>query len=354
MSIYSNASANPLIVSFTSRSRIAGTNSDFYSSPINLINNRYTQVCLLQASIPRSFFNVPLGANTFILIEGINSTTITVPAASYNVYNLATTLSDIMTTNSSSGFIYTVSYAAPCEPDTFRYTFTVTGNGGVQPQLIFNDQESMNRQLGFDNDTIVSFVGDTLMSTNSVNLSYITRAFIKSDVVSNTLNSVLEEILNYGDFPMKSLCFFQQFSIDLNARTLNSNGANSFRFSLVDSFDRLIDLNNIPWSFSLVFFERQDLQEIQKQESQIMNELRLLELNTKSKNIIAELDKETGRLMKVNDVPPGERSSLATTPSQVPELTQQQSVGEMRPIFPTLPFGSSNIVEQMPLANEEF
>ena len=75
MSIFDSQNSAPQIVSFNSKDRASGTNSDFLSAPVDIGLNRFDSVALLQASIPKSYYNMPSGYNTFTLTEKAVSTT---------------------------------------------------------------------------------------------------------------------------------------------------------------------------------------------------------------------------------------------------------------------------------------
>jgi hypothetical protein len=282
MSLFDQTISTPVVLSFNSKDRISGTNSSFVSEPIDLGYNQYDSVALVQASIPRSFYNVPNSYRTFTLRElGVNYT-VTMVAGSYNKINLATNLATRLTAASGNGWTYSVTYPSASQPDTFKYTFSVSGNTG-QPSLIFTD--SMFRQLGFEENTTYAFTANSLVSANCINLAYISRAFIKSNVCVNAQDDVLEEILNYGSYPMLSLAYFQQTTFDLNTRNYNPANTNSWLFSLVDSFDQEIDLNGVPWSFSLVFYKRNDTHEIHKNDLLIKNEERLFKISQEQEKL---------------------------------------------------------------------
>ena len=292
MSIFDASSTTPIVLNFNSKDRVGGTNSSFLSKPVDLGINKYDSVCLVQASIPRSFYNVPSLYNTFTLFEptGSKTITITMSPASYSRINFALVLSSTLTAASlasGNGWTYVVSYPSSSVGDTFKYTFTVSGNAGAQPRFIFTT--GLFRQMGFEENSTNIFTSSSLVSTNCINLSYITRAFIKSNVCLNAQDSILEEILNYGSYPMLSLCYYQQVSIDLNTRLYNDSAINSWNFSLVDSFDQLIDLNGVPWSFSLVFYKRNDTHELHKTELMISNEERLYRTLQEQEKVKAEI-----------------------------------------------------------------
>lgn len=321
MSIFDASSTNPVVINFNSKDRVGGTNSNFLSRPIDLGINKYDSVCLIQASIPRSFYNVPSNYNTFTVFEptGNKTFTVTISPASYNKINFATVLSTTLTAASlasGNGWTYSVTYPSSAVGDTFKYTFTVSGNAGVQPQFTFTT--NMFRQMGFDENSVNNFTANTLISTNCINLSYITRAYIKSNVCLNAQDGILEEILNYGSYPMLSLCYYQQVSIDLNTRSYNDSAINSWSFALVDSFDQVIDLNGVPWSFSLVFYKRNDTHELHKTELMISNEERLFRTLQEQEKVRNEIQATTQKSDSI--IPTQTPSSVSTMMQPVLEL----------------------------------
>lgn len=323
MSLFDQSLSTPVVLSFNSKDRISGTNSSFISAPLELGYNQYDSVALVQASIPRSFYNVPTSYRTFTLRElGVNYT-ITMTAGSYNKINLATNLASKLTAGSGNGWTYSVTYPSASQPDTFKYTFSVTGNTG-QPSLIFTD--SMFRQLGFDENTTYAFSANSLVSVNCINLAYISRAFIKSNVCINAQDDVLEEILNYGSYPMLSLAYFQQVSYDLNTRNYNPANTNSWLFTLVDSFDQEIDLNGVPWSFSLVFYKRNDTHEIHKNDLLIKNEERLFKIAQEKENIQNEA-------AGLSNIEAPARTGVFTNETENQPLLEMQPFGLPRTIY---------------------
>lgn len=292
MSLADYSISNPLIINFDSKDRIAGTNSNFISPPQDLGQNQYDSVALIQASIPKSFFNMPSGYNQFRLIENGVSTTITIPAGNYTRINLQSVLSTLLTTASPGSLTYTVTYPASTVADTLRYTYTISTSNVYTIQFVF-DSNSPYRQMGFDIGTYtftpVGGTSQTLVSVNAINLAYILRAYIRSNIVSNANSSILEELLNFGSFPSASVMSFQQTSFDLNSRIYNRNNINSWSFALVDAFSREIDLNGLSWAFSLVLYQRNATHEIHKQELRIINEERLFKIQQEQDRIRKEI-----------------------------------------------------------------
>jgi hypothetical protein len=260
---------------------------------------------------------------------------------SYNKINFASVLATTLTAASlasGNAWTYAVSYPSALAGDTFKYTFSVSGNGVNQPQFILTT--NMNRQLGFEENTTYSFVANSLVSANCINLSYITRAFIKSNVCLNAQDGILEEILNYGSFPMLSLCYYQQLSFDLNTRSYNTSASNSWNFALVDSFDRLIDLNGIPWSFSLVFYKRNDTHQIHKNELMITNEERLFKVLQEQQKVKEEIAKTT----EIPETP----LPIQSLPVINPPLFSSTSTTMLQPVFELQPIGLSETIFEEP------
>jgi len=325
MSLYDSSITPPLIINFNSKDRISGTNSNFNSLPIDLGNNAFDTVCLVQASLPKSFYNMPTGYNTFTLKENATSVTITIPRGSYTRINLQSVLASLLTAASPNGRTYTVSYPASTVADTFHYTFTVNSSA-IAVQFIFSST-SPYRQLGFEIGTYTFTAGvgsSTLESVNSLNLSYILRAFIKTNLVADATDSILEEILNFGSYPASSVVHYQQYNFDMNSRKLSPTSKTSWNFVIQDSFGQEIDLNGIPWAFSVVFYQRNKTHEIHKTELMITNEERLFKIEQEQKGLQEQLTAPVEN----------KQEGLITTLPPAPTF-----IGNTEPLYPVLPFG---------------
>jgi len=337
MSLSDNTITPPLVINFNSKDRIQGTNSSFLSQPVDLGNNQFDSVCLVQASIPKSFYNVPSGYNTFILKErqGANDhpTTVVIPPGSYTRINLQSVLATSLTAVSHFGYTYTVSYPASTAADTFHYTFNIDAPSSRTMSFTFDDKSPF-RQLGFDvgtyTFTYVSANLHQLESVNAINLSFILRAFIKTSLVMDATDNILEELLNFGSFPANSVMSYQQFDFDMNTRKYNTSGTNSWLFSLVDSFDQLIDLNGIPWAFSVVFFQRNSTHELQKSELQIANEERLFRIEQEQKRIEDQLQNNSSSNTTSNPISDIQGNLQYSGPTPL---------GDIKPLYQQVPFG---------------
>jgi hypothetical protein len=263
---------------------------------------------------------MPTNFNEFTLTELDSNAipfpkTITIPIGNYNKINLASKLSTLLTTASTFGVIYTVTNPSASEPDTFRFTFTATNIGSIGGISFTLDDTSPFRQLGFEANSTNTFSlsgGNlVLISTNAINLAFVLRAYIKSNIVQNSTDGILEEILSIGSYPTSSLVYYQQYNFDMNTREFNTSSVNSWQFVLVDGFDQEIDLNGISFAFSVAFYTRNVTHELHKTELNIRNEERLFQIEQQQRRLENEFapkdkDKETNLStfngLQLNDV----------------------------------------------------
>ena len=119
-----------------SHDRVSGTHSDF-TYFLDMKNEDYDSVVLLQASIPKSYYIVQNGRNTFTLDENGTQVVISLPIGNYSRSSFRAQLQTSLNASSPNGWAYVVSVPnASVTADNGFYTFTVSGNGGIQPQFI--------------------------------------------------------------------------------------------------------------------------------------------------------------------------------------------------------------------------
>src|SRR5947209_2636885 len=105
MSLIENSS----IYYINSANRTSGNDSDF-TYAINIPpDSKYNKVCLLQASIPKSYYLVR-DNEVFQLDEDVIAANITVPPGNYGRKSFATTLSNLLTNLSPHGWTYVVTF----------------------------------------------------------------------------------------------------------------------------------------------------------------------------------------------------------------------------------------------------
>lgn len=277
MSIYNNLTDHPFTLFIDSSERISGTDGSFLSKP-TIVNpaNMYDSVVVSQVSIPKSWYNVPAAFNTFTLTENGTDVTITIPAGNYNRLTLASVLPSLLTTASTAGKTYTVSYPdVTNQADTGKFTFAYT------PVLLGDDikftfdANSMFQQMGFSQNSTNTFsVSGTLISTNVINFQIISSIFINSDMCVE--EGVLQEIHSIGAFPSNAYIFYQQFNYDITSKQLLTKGNNSWSFTLLDEYEREIDLNGVPWEMSVILYNRTDTHQLHREDLRISTIERIL------------------------------------------------------------------------------
>ena len=244
--------------------RVSGTAGSF-SYRINIPRDRlFDSVAVLQASLPKSYYLVRSGVNTIQLREGANTVTITIPPGNYSMASFRSVLQAALIANSPTGYSYTISQpVTTTQASTAKYTFTVSGNGGVQPSIIFPAGSNLYQQCGFDEASTNSFVADSLTSTNVVQFNTITGLMIKSDLIEGSGtdlvhgSAVLQEIYSFNVYDYANIGF-QNTAPYLSAKKIKSSPTDLVNFYITDTDDNVIDFNGGSLNFSLVFFRQDD------------------------------------------------------------------------------------------------
>ena len=246
----------PLTVHIDSNNRQSGSHSDFtYVLPISQ-NHPYDRVCIKNGAIPKTFYVINESVNNTFILSEATDVTVTIDEGNYSIKSIAAQLTSKLTAASPGGWTYNVSYPNSTQAQTTKLTFSVTGNsGGIQPSIIFDN--SINYALGFDKSSTNTFVGDVLVSS-SVILLTVNEIYIISDLVAASALTNSNQILaaaNVLNNPYNTTIAIQPSDILYHSRAFNSN-SDIYRFTIVDGFNDLINLNgNIPINLELVFFK---------------------------------------------------------------------------------------------------
>ena len=173
-----------------SRNRISGTDSNFtFAIPLKK-DETFTHVCILDAVIPKSYYLIRAGKNTFTLVENGTLITVTIPTGNYSRRSFQATLQTLLTAASLNGWTYTITYpTATSAADTGKYIYTVTNNSGSQPSFIFTT--NVFEQLGFNLNSTHTFSNNTITSANVIKMQQEDALFIHSDIASNGKDSIL-------------------------------------------------------------------------------------------------------------------------------------------------------------------
>ena len=259
-----------------SRDRINRNNStdSSFEFKINLeTDNQFDSVILVTAHIPKKFYTVSNNA-FFTLIEDGMQEIITMPEGNYNYNNLPVILKglfDQASINMLHNWVYTITFPnINIEPDTTKLTFSVSGNGGLQPSVSFvNDIKGEAHQLlGFPHDQSPhSFIADKLISSNIVSFVRTQFIVIKSNIALNS-GSGQSDTAILARIPLSDthdeVISYDLVQLEDGVRELGSNTSNIFSFTIFDDHDRILELNGYPWTASLLIYKSDDTTDLIK------------------------------------------------------------------------------------------
>ncbi len=232
--------------------RTSGTHTNF--SYVFEFQEEYDHAVVLQANIPKSYYIVQNGRNTFTLREGIVDTLITLPYGNYSRSSFRVQLISSLNAASPNGWIYNVVIPnTAITADTGYYYYSVSGNSS-QPAFIFNGY--LYEQFGFESNSTNNFSGNSLTSINVVKFQAEDSLFLHSDLCSNGNDDVLQEIFGVDNATFSNI-IYQCKEIDPYAKTITTNGNNTYHFKLTDEDGNSIDTNGSNIVFTLMLFKKQ-------------------------------------------------------------------------------------------------
>lgn len=236
-----------------SHNRSSGTHSNF-TIPLVYESSDFDHCVVLQASIPKSYYLIQSGRNTFVLDENGSQVTISMPIGNYSRSSFGYQLQYQLNQNSPSGYTYVMTIPNSQQTgDTGLYTWTVTNNGGIQPSFIIGDH--LYQQLGFEPNTTYQFSGNTLTSINVVKFQLEDSLFLHSDIANNGNDNVLQEMLGCQNTDYSMITYLCP-DVEAYAKPLASNKSCVYTFYLTDEDDREIDLNGHNIVFTLLLFKK--------------------------------------------------------------------------------------------------
>lgn len=247
-----------------SNSRLTGTTSDFtVTLNINQTDD-FTHACIIQCLIPKSYYLVQSGSNTFQLKEGASTVTITIPAGNYSRRSFQSVLQGLLNAGSPNLWTYTISYPnSATSADTGKFTYSVSGNTS-QPQFILGS-DVIYEQLGFLPNTSPTFSGDSLTSVNVIKMQREDALYLHSDLVQNKEgDNVLQAMFASSDFPTFSNIVYKAIDVEANSKQIVTSKGNVYRFFLTNESGLPIDLNGLNITFSLMVYKQNDLSSLIK------------------------------------------------------------------------------------------
>lgn len=244
-----------------SAERSTGTDGNFRYS-LKLDQTDYDHVCVLGVSIPKSYYIVQVGQNTMTLSENGVNVTITVQPGNYNYLSFKALIPTLLNTASPNHWTYAMSYPNRLtSADTGLFTYTVTGNGGLQPSFIFTDY--LYEQFGFSMDSTNTFVSNTLTSAGVVNFTPEGTLFLHSDMVAEKgVTNILQDIYDNNNSPMSYIVWSNPGNIEAYSKKLAVPGSQGFSFNLTNELNQDIILNGRNMLITLVIYKKDDTNKV--------------------------------------------------------------------------------------------
>lgn len=208
----------------------------------------FTRCAVVKAAIPRSWFLIVAPFNTFQLVEGAVTVTVTVPPGNYSLTGWMKQIPPIITASSPNGWIYTASRQT--SPDRGTINWTVFG-ATSQPQFIItNMTEQMCLPKGTHTFSAGTLIGSIPFSaTGELGLQ------ICSDLALAARSDVLTEIYSVGHTAPGDVMVSELQDTKIGCMFELIPGRNAYHFYLRSPVTgQVIDLNSHDWLMQLMFW----------------------------------------------------------------------------------------------------
>lgn len=251
---------NQQIVHINSAFRAAGTDSRFDINIPLKKNNTFTHVAVLSASIPKSYYLIAEGENTFIIRENAVDYTITLPVGNYTITSLIYTLNSLFTGDTSH---YHVSFPdGKTSAQTGKMTFS-HNNAHHDSAFIFKNNhlpEVLGFVRGSTNDFIISGNTSTLTSTNVCNFQRESTIFLHSSCCSNGgQDDILLELFASGNPDLSNINFESSGNLEEHSKILKDSQSNNYSFYITDEYRDDIFINGVNMLITLCFYEKNEI-----------------------------------------------------------------------------------------------
>lgn len=256
---------NKLTYYVSSKHRSSGSTSDFYYN-IDIPLDVYTQinkVSVTNINIPKSYYAIASGYNTFELVENNIHKTITVTPCNYSKSQLYIELSKQMTLGSMNGIEYECSDQY-IDKSSGKMKITAKNNtNNYQIEIHFDNINDMYDTMGFNKNSVNVFVNNELISTNIINLNQkstsiylMSNAAINKYTNNNTKDNGCASVIAtiYGQAYVVYSWINNTFDIISNMNDFNQGINSLFHFYISDDDNNEINLNGIDISFCINFF----------------------------------------------------------------------------------------------------
>lgn len=255
MSIFLYDTARTVIVD--SKNRISGKTSNFViQTGIVQTDAVCDRIALKQITIPKSWYDVPNGLNTFKLKVGASESVMSIPYGNYTIVTLDTAIKKMFTDASLNiSFVYS----------PLLNKFQCNNNTGAVIQFEF--ERGMAHVMGFEKGSKFatnSYGPGAFETPNCIFLSTVTKLYLQTSMCDTS--DFLQEIIVCPLYPGAAMIFYENGNYDVNSRTYTGAMHTSHNFRLLDSYGQVVDLNGIDLTFTLVIYKRNNVAELQSED----------------------------------------------------------------------------------------
>lgn len=230
-----------------SENRISGSSSNFtyeLSIPSTL---KVDSCCVLAMTVPRSYYLVRDGQNTFTLIVDGVENIITVKPGNYSSINFATTLEPLLAPFAA--------ITMSLDKITGKYTYSYAGASTVAIKLY----SRLAHQMGFAEESTNVFSDGVLTSTNVVDFISTSTLYLHSDMVDDS-TSILQEVYPENSVPFSNIVYNCRNLLMYSKKLIKAKRESSvFNFSLTDEHQKEVFLNGHDICVTLLLYKKENL-----------------------------------------------------------------------------------------------
>jgi len=235
--------------------------------------NKFTHVSVLGVSIPKSFYSVQKGQNTFIVREIydnpplITNHTITVPEGNYSINSFITTLKALFLAEGLTEYNI-IQENSKIQGVTGKLTFTHE-NAPTHVGVFIFENSNISDLMGFDRNSTNSFSApniegiEILISTNIVNFQAESQIYLHSDICLSHNDDILLSVFGTGE-PYLSNIIFENQDLEAYSKPILRRDSNNFHFYITNEYGNPILLNGVDMLITLIVYEKVDMYELIK------------------------------------------------------------------------------------------
>jgi hypothetical protein len=232
-----------------SHRRVAGTDGDFtiviQLPSMEKADAKGISVVCLSASIPKSWYLIPVGANTITLQENGVNATVTIPVGNYGVTSFISAAQTALNAASLNAWTYTITFSQI----TGKFSYAATGGGVARLIMPAVVGSGIHEQWGFAQGSTSTL---PITGTNVVKFVAKDTIQIRSDII-DCGDDVLQDINTSGSTDFSSVKWLCP-EADTYAKPMRTKNGNVYRFYITDEDGNPLVLNGLNVVFTIMVY----------------------------------------------------------------------------------------------------